>query len=386
MNLMLLLAQVAPALADSVAGANPVLTPIAAPDEMNLWSMAVKGGWIMVVLGVLSVVCFYILFERNYVIRKAGKEDPMFMDKIKDYILGGEIKAAIAYCRSVDTPSARMIEKGISRLGRPVNDVQAAIENVGNIEVAKLEKGLTIMATISGGAPMIGFLGTVTGMVRAFFEMANAGNNIDITLLSGGIYEAMITTVGGLIVGIIAMFAYNYLVTLVDGVVNKMEAKTMAFMDLLNEPAKKIIIHKSETTTVLQRRAKISPNFSMASMTDVIFLLLIFFMITSTVVSPNAIKVLLPQGKQQTSAKPLTRVIIDKDLNYYAAFGNDKEQALALDELTPFLQSCAAKEPEMYVALYADESVPYREIVKVLNIANENHFKMVLATRPPENK
>ena len=226
MNLMLLLAQAAPALADSIAGANPVLTPVAAPDEMNLWSMAVKGGWIMIVLGVLSVICFYILFERNYVIRKAGKEDPMFMDKIKDYILGGEIKAAIAYCRSVNTPSARMIEKGISRLGRPVN------------EVAKLEKGLTIMATISGGAPMIGFLGTVTGMVRAFFEMANAGNNIDITLLSGGIYEAMITTVGGLIVGIIAMFAYNYLVTLVDGVVNKMEAKTMAFMDLLNEPAK----------------------------------------------------------------------------------------------------------------------------------------------------
>ena len=238
MNLMLLLAQAAPALADSIAGANPVLTPVAAPDEMNLWSMAVKGGWIMVVLGVLSVVCFYILFERNYVIRKAGKEDPMFMDKIKDYILGGEIKAAIAYCRSVNTPSARMIEKGISRLGRPVNDVQAAIENVGNIEVAKLEKGLTIMATISGGAPMIGFLGTVTGMVRAFYEMANAGSgNIDITLLSGGIYEAMITTVGGLIVGIIAMFAYNYLVSQVDNVVNKMEARTMEFMDLLNEPA-----------------------------------------------------------------------------------------------------------------------------------------------------
>lgn len=238
MNLMLLFAQVAPALADSIAGSNPVLTSVAVPDEMNLWSMAMKGGWIMVVLGLLSVVCFYILFERNYVIRKAGKEDPMFMDKIKDYILAGEIKAAIAYCHSVDTPSARMIEKGISRLGRPVNDVQAAIENVGNIEVAKLEKGLSVMATISGGAPMIGFLGTVTGMVRAFFEMANAGNNIDITLLSGGIYEAMITTVGGLVVGIIAMFAYNYLVTLVDGVVNKMEAKTMAFMDLLNEPAK----------------------------------------------------------------------------------------------------------------------------------------------------
>ena len=354
MNVMLLLAQVAPALTDSIAGANPVLTQVNASDEMNLWSMAVKGGWIMVVLGLMSVLCFYILFERNYVIRKAGKEDPQFMDKIKDYILGGELKAAIAYCRSVDTPSARMIEKGISRLGRPVNDVQAAIENVGNIEVAKLEKGMTIMATISGGAPMLGFLGTVTGMVRAFWQMANAGNNIDITLLSGGIYEAMITTVGGLIVGIIAMFAYNYLVTLIDGVVNKMEAK-------------------------------ISPNFSMASMTDLIFLLLIFFMITSTMVSPNAIKVLLPQGKQQTSAKPLTRVIIDKNLNYYAAFGNDKELSLTLEELTPFLQSCAEREPEMYIALYADETVPYREIVKVLNIANENKFKMVLATRPPEN-
>lgn len=233
----MLLAQVATSLSDTIAGANPVLTPVEAAGEMNLWDMAVKGGWIMIVLAVMSLIGFYILFERNYVIRKAGKEDPMFMDKIKDYILGGEIKAAISYCRSVNTPSARMIEKGITRLGRPVNDVQAAIENVGNIEVAKLEKGLTIMATIAGGAPMLGFLGTVTGMVRAFFEMANAGNNIDITLLSGGIYEAMITTVGGLIVGIIMMFAYNYLVTLVDGVVNKMEAKTMAFMDLLNEPA-----------------------------------------------------------------------------------------------------------------------------------------------------
>ena len=124
----------------------------------------------------------------------------------------------------------------------------------------------------------------------------------------------------------------------------------------------------------------------MSSMTDVIFLLLIFFMITSTMVSPNAIKVLLPQGKQQTSAKPLTRVIIDKELNLFAAFGNDREQSLTFEELTPFLQGCADREPEMYVALYADETVPYREIVKVLNIANENHFKMVLATRPPENK
>ena len=134
----------------------------------------------------------------------------------------------------------------------------------------------------------------------------------------------------------------------------------------------------------LKRRHKISPNFSMASMTDIIFLLLIFFMITSTMVSPNAIKVLLPQGSQQTSAKPLTRVIIDKQLNCYVAFGNEDEMPVSWEELPAFLQDCATKEPEMYVALYADETIPYREIVKVLNIANENQFKMVLATRRPE--
>ncbi len=136
----------------------------------------------------------------------------------------------------------------------------------------------------------------------------------------------------------------------------------------------------------LKRRNKISPSFSMASMTDIIFLLLIFFMITSTMVTPNAIKVLLPQGKQQTSAKPLTRVIIDQNLNYYTAFGNEDEMPIELEDLAAFLQECAAKEPEMYVALYADERVPYREIVGVLNIANENQFKMVLATRKPDKK
>ena len=216
---------------------NPVLTEmVETANEMNLWDMAVKGGWVMVVLALLSVICVYIFVERLMVIRKASKVDPVFMDRIRDYVKTNELKSAINYCRITNTPTARMIEKGITRMGRPVADVQAAIENTGNIEVAKLENGLPIVATISGGAPMIGFLGTVTGMVQAFWEMANAGNNIDITLLSGGIYEAMITTVGGLVVGIAAMFAYNYLVTRVDKVVSQMEARTMAFMDLLNEP------------------------------------------------------------------------------------------------------------------------------------------------------
>lgn len=237
MNITLLAAQAA--LADTLAGGNPTLTLVSGEAQMNLWDMAVKGGWIMLVLALLSVACFYIFFERLAYIRKAGKEDPLFMERIRDYIRTGEVKSAINYCRITNTPSARMIEKGISRMGRPVADVQAAIENAGNIEVAKLENGFPVIATVSGGAPMLGFLGTVTGMVRAFWEMANAGNNIDITLLSGGIYEAMITTVGGLIVGIAAMFAYNYLVVRVDKVVGQMEARTMDFMDLLNEPVQK---------------------------------------------------------------------------------------------------------------------------------------------------
>lgn len=238
MNTLMVIGQVAVQTLDSVGNAvNTVVNEVPGVNEMNLWEMAVKGGWIMVVLAVLSVSCFYILFERIYVIRRAKKEDPRFMERIKDYIQSGEIKVAVSYCKGTDTPSARMIEKGISRMGRPAGDIQIAIENVGNLEVAKLEKGLPVMATISAGAPMLGFLGTVTGMVRAFWEMANAGNNIDITLLSGGIYEAMITTVGGLIVGIIAMFAYNYLVSMVDGVVNRLEADTLAFMDVLNESA-----------------------------------------------------------------------------------------------------------------------------------------------------
>ena len=208
-------------------------------EELSILELASKGGWIMIVLAVLSVIAVYIFVERFLAIRRAGKDDKLFMDRIRDYIRTGEIKAAVNYCRMTNTPSARMIEKGILRMNRPVADVQAAIENTGNVEVAKLEDKLSIMATISSGAPMIGFLGTVTGMVRAFWNMANAGNNIDITLLSSGIYEAMITTVGGLVVGIATMFAYNHLVYRVDKVVSQMEARTIAFMDLLNEPNEK---------------------------------------------------------------------------------------------------------------------------------------------------
>ena len=217
----------------------PDLTAVTAPTEteINVIDLAFKGGWIMVVLLLLSLMACYIFIQRLMIIRRAGKEDETFMNRIKDYIHEGKVDSALNLCRSTNTPSARMIEKGITRLGRPMNDVLVAIENVGNLEIAKLEKGFPLIATTAAGAPMLGFLGTVTGMVRAFFDMANAGTNVDVSLLSVGIYEALVTTVGGLVVGIITLFAYNYLVSQVDNVVNKMEARTMEFMDLLNEPA-----------------------------------------------------------------------------------------------------------------------------------------------------
>ena len=205
---------------------------------MNIWDLAVKGGWLMIPIALLLFIAVAILIERIFVIKKADKEDPSFMNRIKDYIHEGKIDSAINLCRMTNTPISRMIEKGISRLGRPMNDILVAIENVGNIEIAKLEKGFTWVATAAAAAPMLGFLGTVTGMVRAFFDMANAGSNVDITLLSSGIYEALVTTVAGLIVGVIALFAYNYLVAQVNGAVNKMETRSMEFMDLLNEPTK----------------------------------------------------------------------------------------------------------------------------------------------------
>ena len=220
---------------------NPVLTEVVeAANEMNLWDMATKGGWIMIVLALLSVLCVYIFVERILVIRKASKVDPVFMERIRDYVKTDELKSAVNYCRVANNPVANMIEKGLGRIDRPAAEVQAALENADESfthtvpALAKLEKGLSVMATISSGAPMIGFLGTVLGMVRAFWEMANAGNNIDITLLSSGIYEAMITTVGGLVVGIVAMFAYNYLVSRVNDVANVLEAQTLSFMDLKN--------------------------------------------------------------------------------------------------------------------------------------------------------
>lgn len=204
---------------------------------LSFGELVLKGGWVMVPIILLSLIAIYIFVERFYVITRAGHEDMNFMNRIKDYIYDSKIDAAVALCKSSKSPASRMVEKGISRIGRPLNDVNTAIENVGKLEVYKLEKGLPTLATTAGAAPMIGFLGTVIGMIKAFYDMSNAGNNIDVSLLSNGIYTAMVTTVAGLIVGILAYFAYNILVAKVEKVIFRLEATSTEFMDILNEPA-----------------------------------------------------------------------------------------------------------------------------------------------------
>ena len=232
MNLQILLQQVIGEVA-----ASPEIQAV--PEKMNLWKMTTYGGPIMILLGIMLAIAVYIFIERLITINKASQEDKSFMNRIKDYIHEGKIDSAKKLCRDTESPAARMIEKGITRLGRPMNDVLLAVENVGNIEISKLEKSMVILATISGGAPMLGFLGTVTGMVLVFFNMTqNQTGVVQLTDLSTGMYQAMVTTVGGLIVGILAYFAYNYLISRVDSVIRNLESKTLELMDLLNEPAK----------------------------------------------------------------------------------------------------------------------------------------------------
>ncbi len=222
----------------AVAGtlAQPVAQAAPAAESLSFWELCVKGGFIMIPLALLLIVSIYVFIERWLAIRRADKDDNTFMIRIKDYILDGDPESAQTLCNRTNTPYSRLIAKGISRLGRPMNDVLVTIENTGNIEVANLGKRLPWLATTAAGAPMLGFLGTVWGMVQAFYNLAKAGTSANIDVLAGGIYQALVTTVAGLVVGIVALFAYNYLVARINGVMNSLESKTMEFMDLLNEP------------------------------------------------------------------------------------------------------------------------------------------------------
>ncbi len=207
---------------------------------LSIYKLIMDGGLggqiIIAILFVLLAVGLYIYFERFFAIKSASKIDENFMNQIKDSISNGKLETAKDLCKSTNTPTARLISKGISRIGKPLDDINTAIENAGKLEVYQLEKNVSVLATIAGAAPMIGFLGTVIGMIVAIHEIANAGGQIDIKLLSDGLYTAMTTTVAGLIVGIIAYITYNHLVVRTNKVVYQMEAKSVEFLDLLNEP------------------------------------------------------------------------------------------------------------------------------------------------------
>lgn len=239
-GVILQIVQSTAAVADTL---NQALNSIPQPQKpteisFSIWELTLKGGPVMIPIALLSILGIYIFIERYMVIVKASKEDTNFMNNIRDFMHNGRLDSALSLCRNNTSPIARMIEKGLNRLGRPLNDINAAIETVGSLEVAKLEKNISLLATVAGAAPMLGFLGTVTGMVKAFYDMSVAGNNIDIQLLSSGIYQAMVTTVAGLIVGIIAYFCYNILAAKVQKIVFILEARASEFMDLLHEPTK----------------------------------------------------------------------------------------------------------------------------------------------------
>ena len=235
MNTLLLISTESTTTATAATNANAA-NEVAQQATMGLGELILAGGWLMIPLALLGALTIFVFFERFWAIRKASQLDMNFMNRIREFIYEGNVSAAIQLCKATDTPIARMIEKGIERIGRPLNDVHSSIENVANLEVSKLESGLPLLATTAGGAPMIGFLGTVIGMVQAFMNLSQAGGTVDMALLSSGMYTAMITTVGGLIVGIPAYFGYNYLVARIEKLVFQMESNSIAFMDLLNQP------------------------------------------------------------------------------------------------------------------------------------------------------
>lgn len=208
-----------------------------ASESINLIDLTMKGGPVMIPLAMLSIIAVYLTIERYLTLKKASKLEANFMANIKDLVLNGNIKGAKALCERTNSPVARMIEKGVTRIGKPLQDIDTSIHNVGNIEINKLETGMPTLATISGAAPMLGFLGTVTGMVSAFHKMSSAGANLTVSLLAGGIYEALVTTVAGLIIGIFAYIAYNQLTSMIEKIIHRMEASAVEFIDLLQEPA-----------------------------------------------------------------------------------------------------------------------------------------------------
>ena len=230
MSLLLIFAQVNSAATATLTHAAPTETSI------SLFDLITKGGVLMYPIAILAIASFYIFFDRYFAIRKAAKYESNFMERIKDYIQDGKIDAALNLCRTMDRPVARMIEKGIKRIGRPLKEIEDSIEIVGKFEVYNLEKNMVILGIIAGIAPMFGFIGTIAGVIKIFYNISLA-DNISIGLIAGGLYEKMVTSAGGLVVGIIAYIFYHWLNVMIEKVVHKLELDTMTFIDLLQEPA-----------------------------------------------------------------------------------------------------------------------------------------------------
>jgi biopolymer transport protein ExbB len=209
-------------------------TTTSAAPSISLLDLLMKGGWVMVPIAILSFLSIYIMIERYITIKRASKDTTSFMEKVKSLIVQGDVKGAKALCQSTDSPIARMMEKGVSRLGRPLKDIESSIEAVGKLEVYKLERNISVLGIIAGVAPMLGFVGTISGVIRIFYNIS-IEENISIGGIAEGLYEKMITSASGLIVGIIAHIGFHYLNLLLDRVVYKMEANAIEFTDLLQE-------------------------------------------------------------------------------------------------------------------------------------------------------
>ncbi len=220
----------------AAAPAAAVVTP-KVEESLSMLDMALKGGPILIPIGILSVVTIYIFFERLFTINRFAKVDKNFMNQIRDHVTNGNIAAARSLCSAAKTPVARMVDKGLTRLGKPISEIEGAIENVGRLELYNMERNLSILSAIAGLAPMFGFLGTIFGVIKIFYEI-HLQNSLEIGTISGGLYMKMITSAAGLLVGIIAYTAYQFLTIRIDRLVNQMEINAVDFIDLLEEPVK----------------------------------------------------------------------------------------------------------------------------------------------------
>jgi biopolymer transport protein ExbB len=217
--------------------AQQIVAPKAAAEQLNLLQLILKGGWVMYPIFILSVMAFYIFFERYFTLRKANKDESSLMLQVRELIKQGNLSSAVALCKQSNTPIGRMLQKGLLRIGKPIKEIEGAIENVGKLEVAKLEKNISVLGIIAGIAPMLGFVGTISGVIKIFYNISLT-DNISMGSIAGGLYEKMITSAAGLIVGILAYIAHHILNLMVDKIILKLETESIDFIDLLEEPSK----------------------------------------------------------------------------------------------------------------------------------------------------